>query len=97
MTAITFNPDKHTYTELDKKFTMSEKDVPRFDTQYKILNHKTGGGMDFNFSHSTGPEFEPSTKWVYLSEEGYTLEVCNDPKMAEEAKKNYIKGKHYGN
>jgi hypothetical protein len=97
MTVITFNPTRHVYTKVDKKFTMSERDVPRFDTQYKVLNDKTDGGMDFKLSHSTGPEFEPNTKWVYLSEEGYTLEVCNDPKMTEEAKKNYIKGKHYGN
>ena len=97
MTAITFNPAKHVYIEADKKFTMSEKDVPRFDTEYKILNSKTDGGMNFKFDHSTGSEFEPDTKWVYLSEEGYTLEVCNDPKMTEEAKKNYIKGKGYGN
>lgn len=97
MTAITFDIKKHTYTEVDKKFTMSEKDVPRFDTEYKILNSATDGGMNFKFTHSTGPEFEPDTKWVYVSEEGYTLEVCNDPKMVEVAKKNYIKGKNHGN
>ena len=93
MIHITFNKTKHAYVDADKKFTMSEADVPGFATEYKILNSETDNGMIFKFTHSTGPEFDPETKWVYLSDEGYTLEVCNDPKMAEAAKRSYIKGK----
>ena len=93
MTVVTFKTGLHLYNSTNKTFTMSEKDVPRFDTEYKILNIITDKGMDFKFDHTTGPEFEPDTKWVYLNSEGYKLEVANDPKMVEEAKKKLSKSK----
>ena len=82
-----FGYDKDTRT-----FTMSEKDV-MFATKYEIKNPDTGNSMEFNFTHSTGPEFASDTKWIYKSTEGYTLEVCNDPEITKKAAENYLAAK----
>jgi hypothetical protein len=92
MTTITFNPRKHFYLKDEKKFKMSEKDVS-FDTSYVITNSKTGGKMQFDFSHSTGSEFDPKTCWIYKSNEGYTLEVCNDEAITAERERAYLNSK----
>jgi len=98
MTTIKFNKKIHNYDPLTKTFSVSECDVT-FDTQYKVLNPKTGNSMIFEFSHSTGGEYEPDTKWVYKSYVGgadhdvLRLEVCNDPRMVELAKETYLKHK----
>lgn len=92
MTNINFNSEKHHYNVETKTFTMSEKDV-RFDTQYNIKNLKTGNSELFDFVHSTGPEFDPNTKWIYKSQTGLTLEVCNDKEITEQLAKNYLEHK----
>jgi len=93
MTTIEFNDKKHTWGLEKKVFTVSERDVP-FDTTYEIRNPKSGGKMKFEFSHSTGPEFNPQTKWIYYnSDKTVTLEVCNDPEIVRRAAENYLKSK----
>jgi len=82
---FSFNPETRT-------FTASEKDV-QFATTYELINPKSGMSMVFDFTHSTGPEFDPNTKWVYKSKEGFFFEVCNDAQMAKIHAENYLKAK----
>ena len=77
------------YDPATKTFSASEK-IARFDTAYTIKNTKTGGTRDFNFSHSTGPEFDPKTSWVYKSEDGLILEIYNDPTRTKAAAGAYL-------
>jgi hypothetical protein len=50
--------------------------------------------MDFHLSHSTGPEFDHSTRWVYVNESSdITLEICNDPGITGEAARRYLEAK----
>lgn len=79
------------YENERKCFVISEKDVP-FDTTYTIKSLK-GNEKTFDFTHSTGGEFDPKTRWVYQTEDGLLLEVCNDATMVKEASKNYLKAK----
>lgn len=92
---IVFDPNKHTYDKANGVFKMSEKDV-QFATEYIISNPRTGGEEKFSFSHSTGPEFDPKTKWVYHGDKGHKLEVCNDPILTRISAQNYIKAKTRG-
>jgi len=60
-----------------KTFFIKESEVP-FDTNYKIVNDKTRLACDFAFSHSTGPERDPKTHWVYKAiGSDYSLHVTN--------------------
>jgi hypothetical protein len=70
---------------------ISEKDV-RFGTEYEVVS-PTGNKKTFTFTHSTGPEFAPETKWMYKSEDGLQLAVCNDAKMVKIAAENYLNAK----
>lgn len=70
---------------------ISEKDVP-FGTEYNVIS-PTGGSRVFKFTESTGPEFDPNTRWMYKSDDGIQLAVCNDPKMVKEAAESYLKAK----
>jgi hypothetical protein len=74
-----------------KVITISEKDV-KFATEYNVISPK-GGNKVFQFSHSTGPEFDKDTKWMYNSEDGLQLAVCNDANMVKIAAENYLKHK----
>ena len=66
------------YNVETKTFYVSEKHT-KFDTSYSLVNNKTGKSMEFDLSHSTGPEWDPKTLWVYKSICGnYTLHVGND-------------------
>lgn len=58
-----------------------------FATQYILMNDKTKESQAFNFSHSTGSEWDPNTVWVYKTQdELLTLEVSNYvPSGAKEA------------
>jgi len=88
---INIQKDQISFNAATKTFSVSGKRV-KFGTQYTLVNELTGNTMDFDLTHSTGSEWEPETKWVYQSEEGYTLEVGNDdvtPKHAE----NYLRAK----
>lgn len=93
MYSIIFNKEKHSYNRENREFLISEKDVP-FDTSYEIINPKTNKGEQFVFSHSTGPEFAPDTKWIYKDKSNtITLAVCNDPEMVKIAAANYLAAK----
>ncbi|MEO6305070.1 MAG: hypothetical protein ABIP51_18070 [Bacteroidia bacterium] len=91
-TLINLEKVKFIYKESTKTFTISEKEVP-FATEYEILNPKTGKKETFDFYKSTGPEFDPNTKWLYANQKGLTLEVCNDKKMTEISAANYLAAK----
>lgn len=83
---------KFQYINETRTFKISERDVP-FATEYVLINPKTNGSQTFKFSHSTGPEFDPNTEWIYKSSEGLTLSVCNDKIMTEIAAQNYLNAK----
>ena len=71
------------YNKETKVFTFSEKDVP-FATTYEIFNPQTNGRVQFDLSHSTGPEFHPDTKWIYKNAlSNVTVEVCNDASITK--------------
>jgi hypothetical protein len=89
---INLNNTPYTWNKNTKTFSMSEKDV-RFATEYEIFNPKTGGSKDFKFTHATGPEFDPNTKWIYSSFDGFVLEVCNDAKITKQRAADYVAAK----
>lgn len=91
MHLIIFNPEIHSYNPQTKTFSMSEKGMP-FSTTYEIKNTETGKTKKFEFSHSTGPEFDPNTKWIYKCDD-LTLEVCNDAKITAILAQNYLNAK----
>lgn len=80
-----------TYDSPTRTFTGSEKDIP-FATTYTITNSYTGNSKEFKFSHSTGPEFDPNTDYVYKCGD-LTLIISNDEKITNKNAKNYLKAK----
>lgn len=92
MTHIEYNRKTCKYSDLLKIITISEKHVV-FDTAYRIWNPETKHGKVFNFSHSTGPEFDPNTKWIYKSDDGLTLEVVNDAEITQKRADLYFNAK----
>jgi hypothetical protein len=86
--------DKNVSWNKDEKvFSISERHIP-FATSYKLLNPKTNKGVVFEFSHSTGPEFDINTKWIYTCDvEEVTLQVCNDAIMTNIFADNYLRAK----
>lgn len=92
MLTIHFNPTRHVYSAETRTFTVSERDV-QFATEYRLINPVTGIGRVFRFLCSTGPEFEPTTRWIYETEDGLKLEVCNDPEITRTAAANYLAAK----
>lgn len=77
----------------NKTILVSEKDVP-FDTSYEVVSSKTGKSKVFNFSHSTGPEFDPSTQWVYTTKGSNVLfVVANDTQITKTRANNYVQSK----
>jgi hypothetical protein len=90
----TIELNKHIYAWNSKEmcFTMSEKGIP-FATKYTIRNPKTGANKLFTFKYSTGPEFDPSTKWIYETSCGIKLEICNDATMTAVAARKYLGAK----
>lgn len=85
------------FNQETKTITLSERDIP-FATEYEahIKTDKEPMKVNFEFAHSTGPEFDPNTKWIYKSKNcapGMTLEVCNDKQMTERAAANYLAAK----
>lgn len=89
MIQVDLNTIKWSFEE--KVITISEKDVA-FGTEYNVISPK-GGNKVFHFTHSTGPEFDVNTKWMYKSEDDLQLAVCNDAKMVKIAAENYLKAK----
>ena len=93
MTRILFDRKKHVWDPETNTFSMSERDV-KFDTSYILTNPGTLGSMIFEFKESTGPEFHPSTKWIYSNEDKtIKLEVVNDPRITKIRAEAYLKHK----
>ena len=92
MITIHFDSKKHYYDKETKMFSVSERDVS-FDTSYLLVNPETGKAVEFIFSHSTGPEFDADTKYIYKSENGLTLEVCNDRQITSIRAEMYVAAK----
>lgn len=80
------------FDPLSNVISVSERDV-KFATTYELLNPKTGNIKVVEFTHSTGPEFDPKTKYVYKSSDNIVLEVCNDKTITTQAGQNYLKAK----
>lgn len=81
-----------TFNKKENTFYGSEKNIP-FDTSYEVKNTETGISVKFNFTHSTGPEFDPKTQWVYKSEQGMLLIVANDAEITRINADNFLKAK----
>ena len=71
---------------------VSEKDA-MFATEYEVVSNLTGVFKRFKFTKSTGPEFDPKTQWIYKSEEGYELRICNDAQTTRKQAEAYLKAK----
>ena len=95
MTQILFDQRLHDYDPEIRTFSVSERDV-KFDTEYEILNPRTGGTRAFRFSHSTGSEWDPETEWVYKSTDGLTLRVVNDKNITRARAAAYLEAKIKG-
>jgi hypothetical protein len=74
-----------------------ESQLP-FDTEYVVKSPKTGVVKTFKFSHSTGPEFDPETKWIYhsgseINGDLFTLIVHNEKELTEKRASDYLDAK----
>ena len=85
MINIDLNKIPYTVDPITKVISVSEKHVP-FATTYNVIS-TTRIAKVFELSHSTGPEFDPNTKWVYING-GLILEICNDIEMTKLAASN---------
>jgi len=95
MTIIEFTFKTCKYNPENKVITISEKDVAKFDTSYRLWNPITKHGIVFNFFEMTGPEFEATTKSVYNASDdsGYILVIENDAEITEKRRELYLKSK----
>jgi len=92
MITILLQNDLHVgWDKATKTFSIDEKLV-RFATSYELLNVATGNSKIFELSHSTGPEWDPSTKWIYKSGD-LTLEVVQDKKLTAKRAEAYLDAK----
>jgi hypothetical protein len=92
MVNVTLSDIDWSFNKQTSTILISERDVP-FATTYNVISPNTGVGKLFELSHSTGPEFDPKTCWIYKSEDGLSLSVANDAKMVEVASRNYLRAK----
>jgi hypothetical protein len=96
MTTISITPksnsNKVSYNKASDTFNGSEKDIP-FDTSYTIENSETKKSEVFDFVNSTGPEFDPNTKWIYKSLVGRTLVISNDSDITKKNAQSYLEHK----
>ena len=92
-TAINLQKTPFTYNDETRTFYFTEKYVP-FATEYLVTNPNTGTCREFRFSHSTGPEFDPKTQWIYENNEfGLWMSVSNDHKITAANAKAYLEAK----
>lgn len=74
-------------------FFVNEKDTT-FDMSYIVLNPDTGKMLVFELSHSTGPEFDPKTIWVYKNKDlNLELHISQDPNITKVRANNYLNHK----
>lgn len=95
MTIIEFTFKTCKYNPENKVISISEKDVAKFDTSYRLWNPITKHGIVFKFHEMTGPEFDPNTKSVYAStdDSGYILVIENDAEITEKRAELYLNAK----
>lgn len=72
------------YTVRNGIIYISEKDI-QFDLNYDVVSPHTGVTKKFSFECSTGSEYDPNTEWIYKSDDGHKLHICNDAQMCKEA------------
>jgi len=100
MHTINLQDHPNSYNKETKVISMSEKGIP-FGTTYMVFNPKTGNTEHFEFSHSTGPEFDPKTIFVWKivnkdknpALEGLTLQLHNDAEITKATAAAYLKAK----
>jgi len=80
------------YDKSTKTFSVSGNEVPQFGTKHILENEKTGNVAEFDFSHSTGSEWDVDTKWIYKSLSGFLLEIGNEDVTPQHAQ-NYLNAK----
>lgn len=75
---INIQTHKVSYNAKEKTFTSSSKGI-LFELKHTLLNKLTGKALNFEFTHSTGSEWDNKTLWIYESECGtYKLSMKND-------------------
>jgi len=79
------------YDKSTKTFTVDGR-KSKFGTKQTLVNEKTNVSKEFDFSHSTGSEWETDTLWIYKSLDGYTLQVGNEDVTPQHAQ-NYLNAK----
>ncbi len=79
------------YSASNKTFYGNEREIS-FATEYKIINNTTNQSKIFTFSYSTGPEFHPDTKYVYICED-LRLVIANDKIITEQRAQAYLNHK----
>lgn len=88
---VSIQENKIKFNKETKVFKLDGSRV-KFATQYILMNDETKESRAFNFSHSTGSEWDPNTIWVYKTqEESLTLEVSNY--VPEGTKEAYLESK----
>ena len=96
MRIIYITPGKTKPLVFDKKtnaFYGNEKDIP-FSIVYQIINIISKNSEVFKLSYSTGPEFDPETKWIYKSTTSeIQLVICNDFKITTRNEESYLRHK----
>ena len=79
---------------------IEEKNLP-FATQYEVYNSKKGTSEIFQFSHTTGSDWDPNTKSIYYCElkgdfvkgllpKKITLSIGNDPELTKKRAASYL-------
>jgi len=79
------------FQKLTNTFSVNGRGV-RFGTKHSLENEKTGNIVEFDFSHSTGSEWDTSTKWIYKSVNGHILEIGNEDVTKSQAN-DYLRAK----
>lgn len=92
-TLINLEQTPHSYFKDLAMFSFNERHVP-FATQYEVVNPKTGNSMLFELSHSTGPEFDPKTCWIYFNvDKTLSLKIANDKVLTQLQAQRYLNAK----
>lgn len=63
-----------------------------FASRHTVYNEKTNKQMVFEFSHSTGSEWDIESLWIYKSPDGFILHVGNQD-VTPRHKQNYLNAK----
>ena len=85
--------DKKCMVFKNNTFVINERNTT-FDTSYDVYNPTTGKYVTFQFSHSTGSEWDPNTIWVYKNtSHNLVLHITQDKTITEMRANNYLNHK----